>query len=195
MNRRRFLTAVGGGLMAVPFGGVHALAQAAVSVDGVSFPTEVDTAGTTLRLHRAVLFRYRRIFRAYRAALYLGEGVGPEQVLANVPKRLELAYCVGIDGEDFGPAAETILGRMYSETQLEPLRERLARLHGSYRTVRENDRYSLTNIPSRGLELALNGRPIVTIPGADFQRAYFSIWFGRNPLSANLRDDLLGRNA
>lgn len=195
MNRRTFLSTVGTSALAWPLVSRTALAQRAVSVDGISFPTEVDAGGTRLVLHRAVLFRYRRIIRAYRAALYLGEGVRPDQVLANVPKRLELAYCLGIDGSDFGPAAEQILARMHSPEQLSGLRERLDRLHASYRTVREDDRYALTNIPGRGLELALNGRPIVTIPGADFQRAYFGIWFGRNPLSAHLRDELLGRNA
>lgn len=195
MNRRTFLSRVGTSSLALPFVSTSVIAQRAVIVDGITFPTEVDASGTRLRLHRAVLFRYRRIIRAYRAALYLGEGVRPDQVLANVPKRLELAYCLGIDGEDFGPAAEQILARMHSSAQLAALRERLDRLHASYRTVREDDRYALTNIPGRGLELALNGRPIVTIPGPDFQRAYFGIWFGRNPLSSNLRDELLGRNA
>lgn len=163
----------------------------AVNVSGVSFRRALEAAGTPLSLHRAVLFRYKRIFRAYVAALYLGPGVGPDRVLADVPKRLELSYCVGIDGEDFGPAAEEILGRMYTPEQLAPLRERLDRLHRTYRDVEDGDRYALTYVPGRGTELALNGRPLVTIPGADFQRAYFSIWFGRRPLSSQLRDDLL----
>lgn len=195
MKRRTFLRTTAVGALAFPFVPSLALGQGALVVDGVAFPHQVDAGGTRLRLHRAVLFRYRRIIRAYRAALYLGEGVSPTQVLADVPKRLELSYCLGIDGADFGPAAEQIMERMLSPEQMAALRPRLERLHSSYLTVREDDRYALTNVPGRGLELALNGRPIITIPGSDFQRAYFAIWFGRAPLSAHLRDELLGRNA
>ncbi len=163
-----------------------------VSVNGVSFRRAVSANGSDLSLHRAVLFRYRRIIRAYTAALYFGPGVEPSQILGDVPKRLELNYHVGIDGEDFGPAAIEVMSRMYRPEQIAALQPRLDRLHSHYRDVADGDRYALTYTPGRGTELALNGRPLVTIPGADFQRAYFSIWFGRQPISGLLRDQLLG---
>lgn len=167
--------------------------QDAVRVEGVSFRRTISANGSELTLHRAVLFRYRRIIKAYTAALYLGEGVTPDQILADVPKRLELSYHVGIDGEDFGPAAVEVMSRMVRPEQMARLEERLQRLHARYEDVQDGDRYALTYTPGRGMELAKNGRALITIPGADFQRAYFSIWFGRNPISGLLRDQLLGR--
>lgn len=165
----------------------------AVDVDGVRFRRAVNANGADMTLHRAVLFRYRRIIRAYTAALYFGPDAAPEQILADVPKRLELSYHVGIDGEDFGPAAIEVMSRMYRPEQIAPLQARLDRLHSFYRDVHDGDRYALTYVPGRGMELALNGRSLVTIPGADFQRAYYSIWFGSRPISGLLRDQLLGR--
>jgi hypothetical protein len=42
--------------------------------------------------------------------------------------------------------------------------------------------------------LSLNGESLVTIPGADFAKAYFGIWLGPDALDADLRTALLGGN-
>lgn len=162
-----------------------------VRVNGVSFPRMLARNGAELALHRAVLYRHRRIIRAYTIGLYLGQGVETARVLDDVPKRLDLYYHVAIDGEDFGPAALEIMSQMYRPEQIAPLRARLDALHAQYRNIRPGDRYTLTYVPGTGTELALNGRALATVEGADFQRAYFSIWLGRRPISGHLRDELL----
>lgn len=188
-GRRRFAIDLGLGLAALAVSGAAAQDDAVV-VEGIRFPRSVTANGTSLTLHRAVLFRYRRIIKAYSAALYLGPGVTPAQVLDDVPKRLELGYHLGIDGEDFGPAAVEVMSRMHTPAQMARMQARLDRLHAAYRDVEEGDRYALTYAPGRGMELALNGTPLVTVPGDDLQRAYFSIWFGRDPIAGYLRDQL-----
>jgi hypothetical protein len=55
------------------------------------------------------LARYLTAIKVYVAALYLGENVSPDLVLADVPKRLELSYFQRIAGPDFSRAAEEIL--------------------------------------------------------------------------------------
>ncbi len=164
----------------------------AATIEGVTFPERHQIESTPLLLNNVGLLRYRLVIKAYVAALYLGEGVRPDAVLSDVPKRLELHYFWGIAGPDFGKAADKILADNVSAETLQPLRSRLERLHALYEDVKPGDRYSLTYIPGRGTELALNGTPKGVIEGADFAAAYFAIWLGHNPLDRSLRDQLLG---
>ncbi|MCS6924284.1 MAG: DUF2878 family protein [Candidatus Binatia bacterium] len=164
----------------------------AAEIEGVHFPERYEIHGTPLLLHGVGLLRYRLVFKGYVAALYLGVGVHPSQVLADVPKRLELAYFWPIAGPDFGKAADALLPYNVSPETLAHLQPRIARLHALYEDVKPGDRYSLTYIPGIGTELALNGQIKGTIEGADFAAAYFAIWLGPQPLSASLKAQLLG---
>ena len=165
-------------------------ADAAI-IEGVTFADRYQAGTTTLTLNNIGLLRYRVIFKGYVAALYLGEGVRPEQVLTDVPKRLELEYFWSIAGPDFSKAAERILADNFPAAQITSFRSRLDRLNTLYENVKPGDRYALTYIPGVGTELALNGKPKGIIEGADFAAAYFAIWLGAKPLDASLKAQLL----
>jgi hypothetical protein len=170
---------------------VFATTVNAATIEGVTFAERHQIGATTLLLNNVGLLRYRIVFKGYVAALYLGEGVQAAEVLADVPKRLELEYFWSIAGPDFGKAAEKILSRNFSTDQLIPLRSRLDRLSMLYENVKPGDRYSLTYIPGRGTELALNGKTKGVIEGADFAAAYFAIWLGGKPIDDSLKAQLL----
>lgn len=164
---------------------------AAVEVAGERFEERVDSGDASLDLCSAHLFRWKRIIKAYVAALYLGDCTTlPERPPATA-QRLELAYQRGFSAPQFAEAADTVLQRSFEPRVLAPLRERIARLHAAYRPVVAGDRYTLTWRPGVGTELALNGKPLVVVPGADFAAAYFAIWLGSDPADAGLRDRLL----
>jgi len=164
-----------------------------VTVDGrAHFAERLEVGGEPLVLSGAGLFRWRYMVKVYAAAFYLGEGAGPEPQ-ADVPRRLELQYFVGIEGPGFGRAADELLKDALRPEELAPLRDRIDQLHDAYVDVKPGDRYALTYLPGRGTELALNGRPLALVPGEDFARAYFAIWTGREPIDRGLRDALLGR--
>jgi len=165
----------------------------AAEIEGVQFADRYQAGNTSLILKNVGLLRYRRIFKGYVAALYLGEGVRPEDALTNVPKRLELEYFWSIKGVNFGKAADKILQQNFSAELIATLRERLQRLHALYENIQPGDRYSLTYLPGVGTELALNGTPKGTIEGADFAAAYFAIWLGEKPLDESLKSQLLAQ--
>jgi hypothetical protein len=127
------------------------------------------------------------------AALYLEPGAPAASALEAVPKRLELEYFWEIDGEKFGPAAESVLERNLDPQSLERLRPQIEALHERYQDVRPGDRYALTYLPGEGTELAKNGLRLALVPGEEFARAYFSIWLGESPLDRELRDQLMKR--
>lgn len=168
-------------------------AARAKEIEGVRFAPEREAGGVRLILNNAGLLRYKLVIKAYVAALYLGEGVTPEQALADVPKRLEVEYFWNLKGADFGPATIDGMARNVDAATLARLRPRIERFASLFDNVQPGDRYALTYVPGLGTELSRNGRPKGTIEGADFAAALFSIWIGRRPLDDNLKDALLAR--
>jgi hypothetical protein len=163
----------------------------ALEIEGVAFPAEYRTGDVRLVLQNAALLRYRIFIKAYVAALYLGEDVKTEQVLSDVPKRLEIDYFWAIRAPDFVKATEHGIAANVTRETLRRLRPRIDQINGLYRDVKPGDRYALTYVPGRGTELALNGRPLGSVAGGDFAAALFAIWLGENAIDESLRDDLL----
>jgi hypothetical protein len=163
----------------------------ALTVENIRFADSTTIGGKPVPLRNAALLRYLKVIKAYVAALYLPEGVTADDVLADLPKRLELSYLVSIKGPDFDKGAAPVLERNQTPAELARLRGRLDRINAAYKDVKPGDRYSLTYLPGRGTELALNGSPLVVIEGADFAAAYFGIWLGREPIDEKLKRDLL----
>jgi hypothetical protein len=162
-----------------------------IVIEKAAFSRSLEVPGARLVMEGAGLFRWKYFLKVYAAAHYVGEDSKGLSADADVPRRLEIAYFVGISGKDFGKAADELLADALSPGQLAPLRERLGQLHRAYVDVKSGDRYTLTYLPNRGTELSLNGQPLALIEGADFARAYFGIWIGRRPIDAGLRDALL----
>jgi len=164
----------------------------AAELEGVHFADQVRAGDAILRLRCVGLLRYKLFIKAYVAALYLGEGAVAGDVLADVPKRLELSYFWSIRGADFGKAGDQILAQNVEAYTIAALRPRLDRINAWYRDVKPGDSYSLTYVPGAGTELALNGNRLGVVHGADFAAAYFRIWLGDTPIDTRLRDQLLG---
>ena len=163
----------------------------AAEIEDVSFPERVEAGSTAIPLYGLGLLRYRVLFRGYVGGLYLPAEARASQTLDDIPKALELYYFWDIKGRFFGEAADELLAKSLPPERLAALRSRLDRLHSLYEDVEEGDRYRLTYVPEQGTTLSLNGRPLGTIPGADFARDYFGIWLGEQPLSEAFRDQIL----
>ena len=131
-------------------------------------------------------------FKAYTGAFYLEEGCTIDEVFLDRAKRIELEYMRAIKGKDFGPATDKILAKNVDRQTLKKLRARLDYHNSLYEDVKPGDRYSLTYIPGKGTELALNNEPKGIIEGADFAAAIFSIWLGPKPLNKSFKRQILG---
>lgn len=165
--------------------------QAAV-IEGSLFKDSLYIENTKLDLTGTGLFRYWG-FKAYVGALYLENGYTVEEVLLDRAKRIELEYRRAIKGQDFGPATYKGLSKNFDSETIDKLRTRIDYHNSLYEDVSPGDRYSLTYIPGRGTELALNNEPKGIIEGADFASAIFSIWLGPRPMNKSFKKQLLGR--
>lgn len=165
----------------------------ALSAGGVDFPDAIQTAGADLRLQGVALLRYRVVFKAYAAALYLEEGSSPEAPLADVSRRLEIEYFWPIPAGGFVQATLDGIAANVGADRFEALRERIDRFNSFYTDIEPGDRYALTYVSGLGTVLEHNGRPRGAIEGDDFAAALFSIWLGEAPFDESLKQQLLGR--
>jgi hypothetical protein len=127
-------------------------------------------------------------------AFYLEEGSTIDEALSDRAKRIELQYKRPIKGKDFGPATDKMNAKNVDTATLKRLRPQIDYHNSLYENVQPGDRYSLTYIPDKGTELALNGTPKGLIEGADFAAAVFSIWLGPKPINNTFKKQILGIN-
>ena len=160
------------------------------TIEDVEFAKSVQIAGESLTLSGLALLRYRVLFKGYVAGLYLPTGTEPSRALDDVAKRLELEYFWSIDGEAIAEAGSEMLRRNVDPATFDSLADRVRQINALYEDVAPGDRYALSYVPGRGTELSKNGRVLGLIPGADFARAYFSIWLGDDPIDVAFRDQL-----
>ncbi len=173
-------------VISFPFGTNAAIIEGSVFEESLSIENQkLDLTGTGL-------FRYWG-FKAYVGALYLETGATVDEVLLDRAKRIELEYRRAIKGKDFGPATIKSLAKNLDSKTLDQLRPRIDYHNSLYEDVKPGDRYSLTYIPGRGTELALNDIPKGIIEGSDFASAIFSIWLGPKPMNKSFKKQILGR--
>jgi hypothetical protein len=157
----------------------------------VEFADEVSEADTRMVKVGEGTFKWT-FFRIYDGALYIDARQPDADPLSDVARRLVLEYNRSFTAEQFRKSGNEILERNSDPETLRNLRDRLETLNAAYQPVEKGDRYALTYVPGTGTSLRLNGERLVTVPGADFARAYFAIWLGEDPAKQSFRDDLLG---
>jgi hypothetical protein len=67
----------------------------------------------------------------------------------------------------------------------------IEKLLAAYLPVNPKDRYAFTYVPGKGSTLTLNGRSLGVFHGLDFANAFLSIWIGPDPVSGELKRQLL----
>ena len=160
------------------------------TIEGIRFPEAVEAGSREMRLQGAGLLRYKVIFRGYVAALY--QQAPRPDAEAPSAKRLEIEYFWDIPAGEFQKATVEGMRKNSDPENFAKLRQQIDTFNQFYRDIESGDRYSLTYLPERGTELALNGEPLGTMPGEDFARALFGIWLGEQPLDETLKKKLLG---
>ncbi len=60
--------------------------------------------------------------------------------------------------------------------------------------TQKGDEFIYTYIPGDGVTVSLGGKTKGTVPGDDFMKALFRVWFGEKPFDEKLKKSLLGLN-
>jgi len=138
--------------------------------------------------------RYMGFIRVYDAELLApADAVLTDVLQAQRSFCLRLTYSVDLTAENFITAADEILSRQYSQSELNSYRPQIDELHQAYRDVNKGDRYHLCyDATSQSTQLILNNEILVSIISSEFGILYAGIWLdAEQPLDAGLRKRLL----
>lgn len=163
----------------------------AAEIEGVTFSNTATVSGIRLELTSLARLYYKVIFTGAVVGLYLDQKTHLDNLLTDVPKRLEFVYFGALQAEDFVDAANESLAENLDPETLARYRSRIDAFNSLYVDIKKNDRYAISHVPGHGLQLALNGKVLGQVEGDDFAAAYFNIWFGDNPFNSHLKTSLL----
>ena len=171
--------------------GVMMVASArAATLAGVEMPDTVTVDGKTLVLN-GIGLRQAFFVKAYVGALYLEQkSSDPKTVIeANQTKRVTLSFLRDIAGNQIASGWADSLRKVGGKA-MEPAIGKFTSLIGD---VKNGDTMSFTSRPGTGVEVALRDQVKGTIPGDDFSRTLFTVWFGPKPGDENLKRGMLGK--
>lgn len=159
----------------------------AANVGGIDLPMRHGD----FQLHGAGLLRKGLIFRIYVGALYVTDKADVENILGDVPKRLDIHYFHDTPKKYMIRTAEKTMQKNLPEAEYRRLLPKIEELHRAYLDGQKGSCASIIHTPGEGLTYAFDNEPVLTIPCDDFANAYFTIWLGQQPSSRTIKQRLL----
>jgi len=162
--------------------------------EGVTLRNAVQVDGTQLSLN-GMGVREATVFNVnvYVAGLYVESTSRDAAAILNsdTRKQLILHFVRDVDRDDITDAM-TEGFRSNAAGQFAALQQRVNQLNGMLTAMDDGDEMTFTYVPGTGLQVKIGSRVRGTIEGADFARAFFSIWLGSHPPNRGLKTGLLG---
>ncbi len=159
---------------------------------GVEMPDTVVVDGATLRLNGMGLRAATALrVKAYVGGLYLEQ---PSSDAATVidskqRKRVTMKFLRNIDRQRLTAGWAESLRKVGGK----PTEHSIAEFTSLIPDVKKGDTMSFTWRPGVGLEVAMDEKVRGSVPGDDFARALFTVWFGPEPGDENLKRGMLGQ--
>jgi hypothetical protein len=164
----------------------------ALQISQEEFKDSYMDGKTEMVLMGAALKRFLE-FKAIAVAFYLEKGKKEEDVLKEIPKRIEIACLQKITKEEL--VQETLAGMKdnLEEGKFTAMDIQIQQLTGWYKDMEEGDRFTFTYRPGAGTQIDLNDVKLGVIEGKDFAYGLFSIYVGAKPSDIRAKRKLLGR--
>ena len=162
----------------------------AASNRGIEYRDDITIDGKALSLEGIGLLKWKFLVNVYLVGFYKPEQVPVAQVLEDIPKRLEYYFFVDMKASDFQDTGFQLMAGNVGEEKARSLVKELEELNSLYRDVKAGQRYTLTYLPGKGVEMALDGKVLGLVQGAEFAAAYFAIWLGPDPVSKTLQEGM-----
>jgi hypothetical protein len=160
----------------------------------VSFPDQIQTAGTSLSLNGLGLRTVMALnVDVYIAALYVSQPSNDPNILLspNMPSQLTLRFLRDISAYAMRDAWSEGFA-LNAKERLPAMSGRIATLNTWMTAMYTGQRLILSFRPGVGVTVDVNGRVKGTIEGDDFAQALLSIWLGPQPPNPELKSGLLG---
>ncbi|TVO71477.1 MAG: hypothetical protein FHK78_02475 [Sedimenticola selenatireducens] len=155
------------------------------TLDGVEQSLVLNGAG----------IRYKFVFKIYIGALYLPEkSQDAEAIIASEgPKRILMHFLYDkVQKKDMDKAWKEGFADNLDKAMLVQLGQRMDDFSDLFTDTVEGDTIWLDNIPGSGTRVTINGAEKGLIPGDDFYPALIQIWIGKDPITTDLKKQMLG---
>ena len=167
---------------------VLALLTMGATLAGVDMPDTVTVDGSTLVLNGIGLRQAFRV-KAYVGALYLEQRSSDSKTVIESPqrKRVTLRFLRDINGKQLASGWADSLRNVGARDAP------IAQFTSLIGDVKKGDTMAFTSRPGPGVEVAVRDEVKGTVPGDEFSRALFTVWFGPKPGDENLKRGMLGK--
>lgn len=170
----------------------------ALEVAGVDFPAQIQVAqGAPPLVLSGAGIRTRFMFDVYAIGLYLPARAASAEAAIAAPgrKRVALQMLRDVGAPEFVEALRSSLRKNHDEPAMRALAPSIAQLEAQVgaETVETGTRIELDFAPGVGMLVSFDGKPRgEPIRDETFFPALLRNWIGANPVSEDLKRDLLG---
>lgn len=168
-----------------------------ITMEDQTFPGQASVAGTPLQLN-GVGLRAAFIYKVYLAGLYLPAkaATGDAAMSEPGPKRVQVRLLMDGPSDEFAKAFTGGIAKRTPAEQVAAMQDRIAAFDRTLRSVgqvHKGDVVDLDWLPSAGLAMRVNGKPVgAPVPGADLYAAMLNIFIGDRPVDAKMKAGMLG---
>jgi hypothetical protein len=168
----------------------------AMEIGGVNLADEVvQSDGTSLKLNGAGI-RSKFFFKIYVGALYLQapSSDSGEVINSDAGKQVYMHFLYDeVDKEDLVEAWNDGFEANGSAAQLAELAPQIESFNTMFDSVKSGDVIVLDYQPNSGTSVTIRGKQIGRVAGKPFNDLLLSIWLGPEPVTDDLRDEMLGK--
>lgn len=172
-------------------------AAQAVEIAGVKMEETIKAGNTELKLNGAGI-RYKAIFKAYVAGLYMTEKKNTVADIIAVPgpKQVRIVMLRNVSADSFGQGFLDGISRNCSKaekTKIISQMQKFGELFAAVPELSKGDVIITEWIPNVGTLTTINGkRTGDALPDVSFFNAILKIWLGDQPAYAPLKNQLMG---
>ena len=170
-------------------------AEAQLTFNGVTLPAKINKDNTELVLNGGGI-RKKAFLKLYTGGLYVQAKTNNagDIINADKPEVMRLSITSGfINSNNMSEAIEEGFKKS-TKDNVAPLRAKIDQFIGTFKkdAIKEGDVFEIWYIPGQGVKSYKNDKLQSTIPGIDFKKALFGIWFSDTPADEDLKKGLLG---
>lgn len=159
---------------------------------------QINDESPILSLNGASLRRTYMIVNTYVGGLYLEHPSQSDEEIIRSDEHKRMLFHVLLNKVTARKVArslkEALVVNINTEEQerLEPhINQFISMFEGK---LHKNDEVNIDYIPGVGTKVTIAGEEKGTIPGKEFSDALLSVWLGKQPVSENFKNDILGVN-
>jgi len=176
---------------------LFSLMSHALDIAGVQVADSARVAGQEIPLNGAGVRLKWGFIKMYVGALYTTQKTRTgDAVLRDAnPRRITLTMLRTLDADRLHESLMDGLEANCSAAEMAALDARIKELNGIFQAVRSvdaGDVITLDFMPGKGTQIMVRGQIKDVIAGDDFARALLKVWFGKRPVSVDLKSAMLG---